>query len=413
MRIGFVSKRLAGTDGVSLETEKWARVLRRMGHTCVFLAGELGPEFRPGREVPEMHLLHPIARETARRAFDGDAPDPALDARIAEHARPLRDALRRFLRDFQVELVIVENALAIPMNLPLGVALASVLEETGLPTIAHHHDFYWERPRYQHTRVQALLDRCFPPDLPNVHHVVINSLAQAALRRRRGLESVVVPNVFDFATPPEADAYGADFRRAIGLAPSDALILQPTRIIPRKGIELAMELVARLDLPGCELVVTHPPGDEGMEYFRRLQAEAERLHVDVCWAFDRVEEQRGYRDGHKVYSLWDVYPHANFVTYPSRIEGFGNALLEAVYFRRPLLVNRYPVYVADIAPKGFQFVEIDGAITDAAVSQVRGLLADPARCEAMVAHNYEVARRHFSFETLQSLLSGILAGLGA
>ena len=31
MRIGFISTRLNGTDGVSLEVEKWARVLRRMG----------------------------------------------------------------------------------------------------------------------------------------------------------------------------------------------------------------------------------------------------------------------------------------------------------------------------------------------------------------------------------------------
>jgi len=412
MRIGFISKRLASTDGVSLETAKWARVLQRMGHTCAYLAGELSPEFQPGRVVPEMHLHYPVARATAQRAFEGEAADPELDAQIEAQAAPLREAIRRFLRDFDIGLVIVENALAIPMNLPLGLALTDVLEEMGLPAIGHHHDFYWERPRYQRTRVRDLLDRCFPPDLPNMRHVVINSLAQDALRRRRGIESVVIPNVFDFAMPPSGiDEYSADFRQAIGLSSDDILILQPTRVIPRKGIELAMELVARLDDPRCKLVVTHLPGDEGMDYFHRLQAEAARLQIDVRWAFDRVGSQRDWRDGRKVYALWDVYPHADFVTYPSYIEGFGNALLEAVYFRRLLLVNRYPVYVADIAPKGFRFVEIDGVITDAAVAQVRELLADPVRREAMVAHNYEVARRHFSFETLEALLGEVLKDL--
>jgi hypothetical protein len=31
-RIGFVSTRLAGTDGVSLETDKWERVLAELGY---------------------------------------------------------------------------------------------------------------------------------------------------------------------------------------------------------------------------------------------------------------------------------------------------------------------------------------------------------------------------------------------
>ena len=41
-RIGFVATRLAGTDGVSLETFKLAHVLERMGHE--FLANFLGVE---------------------------------------------------------------------------------------------------------------------------------------------------------------------------------------------------------------------------------------------------------------------------------------------------------------------------------------------------------------------------------
>ena len=31
MRIGFVSTRLKGTDGVSLEVEKWSRICERHG----------------------------------------------------------------------------------------------------------------------------------------------------------------------------------------------------------------------------------------------------------------------------------------------------------------------------------------------------------------------------------------------
>ena len=39
--IGFISTRIAGTDGVSLEIEKWADVLERNGYSCYYFAGEL------------------------------------------------------------------------------------------------------------------------------------------------------------------------------------------------------------------------------------------------------------------------------------------------------------------------------------------------------------------------------------
>ena len=43
LRIGFISTRFSGTDGVSLETAKWARVLEEMGHTCFYFAGMMRP----------------------------------------------------------------------------------------------------------------------------------------------------------------------------------------------------------------------------------------------------------------------------------------------------------------------------------------------------------------------------------
>ena len=52
-RIGFVSTRFAGTDGVSLETAKWAEVLEGLGHTCFYFAGELDRPQERSRLVPE------------------------------------------------------------------------------------------------------------------------------------------------------------------------------------------------------------------------------------------------------------------------------------------------------------------------------------------------------------------------
>lgn len=410
MNVGFVSTRLAGTDGVSLETAKWAAVFQRMGHQVCYCAGKLDANGPPGMLVPEMHFTHPEAKRIHDLAFGSTTRVSNLQSQIANLVADLRARLLDFISNFQVDLVIAQNVFAIPMQVPLGVALQEVLLETGLPAIANNHDFYWERKRFQINCIPDILETAFPPDLPNLRHVVINSLAQQNLETRRGIESTIIPNVFDFDSPPPGiDDYNADLREAIGLSASDHFILQPTRVVPRKGIELAIELVSRMQETRCKLVITHPAGDEGLEYLHRLQALAEKMGVDLRYVADHFDSQRDTTpDGRKIYSLWDAYPHADFVTYPSLYEGFGNALIETVYFKKPVLVNRYPVYIADIGRLGFDFVEIDGRITDVAAAQVRELLADPARREQVVQHNYRLGWEHFSFERLEELLRGLL-----
>lgn len=413
MRIGFISTRLNGVDGVSLEVEKWARVLRRMRHNVFFCAGDLGGYASGGTLIPLLHFDHQSIVALSRRAFDEGSEQDAdeLCDEIYETADEIRAPLRHFIRSNRLNLIIVQNALTIPMNLPLGVSLTGLIAEWGINTIAHHHDFFWERQRYQTNGILSLLDTTFPAKLPAVQHITINSIAQKRLKARRSIDSTVIPNVHDFATPPPGiDAYNNDFRDKLGLTAGDVFILQPTRVIQRKGIEMAIELVHRLERPKAHLFITHRAGDEGLEYWHWLKREAGVMRVDLRPIDHLIGAQRSKINSHKIYSLWDAYPHADLVTYPSLYEGFGNALLEAIYFKRPIVVNRYPVYNADIEPLGFEFVELDGFVDEAAVEQTRELLNDPDRAGAIAERNYAIAREHFSLEVLERKLGDVLAG---
>ena len=59
--------------------------------------------------------------------------------------------------------------------------MAETISETRIPTIAHHHDFFWERVRFSVNAVNDYLRMAFPPNLPNIEHVVINTAAQEEL----------------------------------------------------------------------------------------------------------------------------------------------------------------------------------------------------------------------------------------
>ena len=409
MNIGFVSTRLAGVDGVSLETAKLVTILKRMGHACFYCAGELDADSPPGRLVPEMHFSHPIAKELHDEAFATPNPPGELFQRIFAEADKLREALATFIQDYAIDVMITQNANAIPMNLALGVAIRDLVERTRIPTICHNHDFYWERERFLSNGIHDILDTAFPPKLEAVQHMVINKIAQKELRARRGIEAAYLPNIFDFANPPKPpDEYAHSFPQAIGLTNDDIVLLQPTRVIRRKAIEKAIELVRKLADDRIILLITGYEGDEPGGYGDWLRAEADRSGIRYKFIDDWVASERSERNGHRVYTLWDIYPHAHLITYPSVYEGFGNALIETVYFRKPLVVHTYAMYNSDIKPAGIQAVEFTYDIMPDTVEHVRRVLADDRLRQAMVDHNYEVGRHHFSFEVAEAVLGQLL-----
>jgi len=223
--------------------------------------------------------------------------------------------------------------------------------------------------------------------------------------------STLVPNVLDFEEPPPAiDAYAADVREQIGLAPDDIMILQPTRVVPRKGIENAIKLVEQLNDPRCKLVISHEAGDEGLDYMGHLRELASDAHVDLRFFATRVGDMRQINaEGQKVYTLWDLYPHADLVTYPSLYEGFGNAFLEAIYFKVPVVLNRYSIFTRDIEPKGFRVPVMEGFVTHELVEEVRRLITDAEYRQAVVEHNYAIATRFYSYSVLRNILRTMIA----
>ncbi len=409
LRIGFVSTRLGTTDGVSLEAEKWSHVLKRLGHTCFYFAGLCDRPADLSYVVPEAHFTHPQIAKIYDAAFSNRNRPRQLTRQINEMAQHLKGHLYEFAKRFDLHVLLVENALAIPLNIPLGIALTEFIAETGFHTIAHHHDLYWERRRFLVNCVWDYLDMCFPPRLPTIRHIVINSPAAAQLSYRRGISARLIPNVMDFDNPPLApDEYASTVRADLAVGSDEYFFLQPTRIVRRKGIEHAIELVRRLPMP-ARLVISHASGDEGDAYERHLRSFSKLLDISTIFVSDIISDQRGRTaDGRKIYSLWDVYPYADIVTYPSLLEGFGNAFLESVYFRRPIVVNDYTIYAIDIKPKGFRAVELDGFITDEAVAEVVRVLKTPKIAAEMTEHNYQLAKRFYSFAFLEHQLEGLL-----
>ncbi len=407
--IGFISFRISGTDGVSLETKKWAAVLERMGHNCFYMAGEVDTPPEASYVAIESHFQTREIKDLYDGCFNNTRRPQALTRKLHLYRERLKEEIYTFLKKFSIDVLVPENTLTIPLNIPLGMAITEVIAESGIPTIAHHHDFFWERKRFLRNCVWDYFNSCYPPHLTNIQHVVINSSGQNQLALRTGINSTLIPNVMDYATPaPGIDDWNRDVRKVFKIDDDELLILQPTRVVQRKGIEHAIELVARLERKAA-LVISHASGDEGYEYQKRVEDFASLMKIRAIFVDDLITESRTHtEDGRKTYTLYDVYPYADLVTYPSIFEGFGNAFLEAVYFKRPIMVNNYSIYSHDIKPKGFDVIEMDEFLSDDIVEYTRRVLDDPERMKTMADKNYEIARKFYSYEMVEEALHFLL-----
>ena len=448
--IGLCHYKIGDTDGVSLEMAKWGWVLEEMGHTVHMCGGDLGTA-ADGCLVEELYHHRPDVERITRNAFhelrDYES-GAALEGEILSLADRAEAELRKFIGDRSIDLLIPNNIWSIGMNLPAAIAFTRVVRELRIPAIGHHHDFYWEECRGMRPtcpEVERLVEEHLPPKDPLIRHVVINSLVQAELKRRNGVSAAVVPNVLDFSGPAwRVDSYNRDFKAAIGVGKTDILILQATRIVPRKGIELAIDLVAALNRPhhrreleerglydGREfdkdsrivLVLAGYSEDPRAEYLQRLQAKAAGLGVDLRVVSEIIRARRRIEDGKKRYALWDCYVFADLITYPSLYEGWGNQFLEAVHARVPVMIFEYPVYRTDIKGKGFAvislgdriegrdelgLVRVKDEVIERAAQEAVSVLTDRTSRRGMVERNFALGKRFYSLDALQNYLSEIM-----
>jgi glycosyltransferase involved in cell wall biosynthesis len=133
------------------------------------------------------------------------------------------------------------------------------------------------------------------------------------------------------------------------------------------------------------------------------------MDVDVQLIDHLIGPSRGTINEHKIYSLWDAYLNSDLITYPSLYEGFGNALLESIYVGKLTVINRYPVYNADIKPIGFEFIELDGFVNEKSVQETQILLNSPDEVAKITKKNYQLAQEHFSLEVLELKLKELLS----
>lgn len=433
-KVAVICGKLGDVDGVSLEVDKWIDALASQGHEVFTFAGFYP---KPLSAIPEerQFTLEEIRFGSEEQLEYEDWFFPHLRTgpfRLSEERKEklleqleqsgtrVANELFSRIQQLGIDVIIAQNTNAMPMALVAGVAVYKLATERRVATIFHHHDFWWERSRFSHNHIEDFLGRIMPPADPGLEHVVLSSYAEHILRSFKRVHPRVIPNCEDFEHPPVRDDYNSSFRQELGFSDDDILIIQPTRIVRRKRIEDSVELVGRLveKYPAIagriRFVISLYQGDEpDRNYIGQIRQMCEERKIDLRLISDRVASTRRQDgEGRRMFTNRDVLVNADIVTYLPIWEGFGNALLEALAARVPVVTTTYLVYKTDIKIMGFDNIEIRDVydhenrliIPERAVDEMYRLLTEPRARKEMVERNFIIGKKEFGLDTLNRLI---------
>lgn len=437
-KIAFISGKLGDVDGVSLEVDKWIEVLLKEGHEIYTIAGMYVNPIQNIKSENQFLLEQLRFDSTLQKHYEKmvfphltrqpthlttGTRDQLLEDMMVK-GKELGEDIFQLIQDYNIDVIIAQNTNAMPMTLLGGIAVYNLLTEYKIATIFHHHDFWWERSRFSQNRIESLLNKIMPPSDLGAEHVVISSYSAHILSSIKRVIPTVIPNCENFEKATVLDNYNSHFRKDLGFREDDILFIQPTRIVPRKRIEDSVRLVGMYGRKFPEIknhikfIISLYQGDELDEsYIEVIKNLAHSEDVEMHLISDKVSSiRRNNEKGERIYTSRDVLLNADLAIYLPKWEGFGNAYLEAVSCRVPVVISTYLVYKTDIKSAGFENIEIrddyneEGLlnIPESVLDKIHLILNNQEKRIAMTKNNFQTGIKEFGFKMLSEKLNVLL-----
>lgn len=362
-----IKKKLTNPLGFILETE-YADIAQRTGVSWQMLIDKaLIDEFgvvQSGFELilnNDLHLklleTQPIREILQEAVLVTPERQKHLFSLIYEDAYQIYDELLDYYLENPDKFPLnslIHNFFSLPVHPSATVAIFNLVKDLQLKSVLVHHDFMWERKHFkQLPGYWQMVEKFFNPvvfkDMEWVKHATINKRDALNLKERSGLDSMIIYNIDDFSRMPVYDQQSVSGFRAmlsdVYKIPEDAfLIVQGTRCVERKQIQLAEDLLAQIiahqkSYPDREfhLVVFGDKSNEAVDnggYYDFLIEQAREKGCLLNIHFIKENVVAGSHDDPEdnIWSFQTAYQAADMVTYFSKVEGFGNNMLEAIRF---------------------------------------------------------------------------------
>ena len=465
LNVGIIHSLIGKNDGVSIVIDQTVHAMvDDMGielGNIFFLAAHTSPRFNA--ETNDIFWHKNDIHKQILKYFNEEPPD-GFDELIHEHALYAKEVIAGFVRKHNIDLIIAHNT-SHPYNFITAVGLGYYIEELrdkGIiwpKVMVWWHDSYFERPQFGNPNAVIKKYLKYLPGTevdgiafinksqPSIAKKLFRSLHYPHVERFFSNRTVIIPNTSsidwawekqnwdsDLPVVPPADNYNDTFLRDIGLIceidkrgfslNDTVILLQHTRVVPRKKIEVAIDFTFLLEdkyrkegLNKClVLLVSGHSGDEQVaykqylqEYFKGKIDDRPDSNVFLIFGENRILSHRDIIVDKKYYNFYEVpaivATLGGLGTYFSEIEGFGNNLLEMISFGLPAVINKYDVFKSDIEPYGFCLPAVENCkLNSNIVDEAFALLTDNIKRNEVVRHNLRILHQKLDHRIIASKL---------
>ena len=446
----FIHYRVGERDGVSLEIEKRAKIFQELGEEVYFLSGYDGKKRKNSLVIKELDIALNLNRFLKECFFN--RKKNFLDELMAmmlffKLESVIHKKLSKALKEINPDLIFIHNVFSHAYHLPFSSALLKVLDKMETPTVCVHHDFWFEREEFMkpnYSFISEIINLLPPKRFYILQHQVINSIMLEKLKQKRQISAQKIGDYFDFENNYVPRNTADEIRQFFSINKNDLVILHATRITPRKAIENAIYFAYELEkklksiaplkintnqrsliFDKTSRVILFLPNFvefDSREYFHQLSKLAFRVKIKCFFAYENFSLEGDFKKGKRLtFNFFDSYLIADLVTYTSIKEGFGNQFLEAVFFKKPVVLFEYPVFESDIKDEGYQIISIGNKVKPVngfnfvpkekikeAVDLTINILKDKEKYQMMVEKNFKLAKNFHDLSFLKKDLSLLL-----
>ncbi|MCF8302489.1 MAG: hypothetical protein K9I94_04365 [Bacteroidales bacterium] len=472
LNIGIMHSLIGKNDGVSIVIDQTVNAMVEymeveLGH-IFFLAAHSSPRFNA--ETDEIFWHKNPVHKTILHHYEEPAPD-YLNSLIHNKAMYAKDVIAGFIEKNEIDLLIAHNT-SHPLNFVTAVGLGYYIDELraeGLiwpKVLVWWHDSYYERERF------AKPNKIIKKYLKYLPGIDIDGIAFINQEQRRLAErffnehqkpyrknflatrTATIPNTShiswdwqdrnwkgkEIIYPPQ-DNYNDTLLRDVGLLSQiqkrdmdfkdTVILLQHTRVVPRKRIELAIDFAFLLEkrflkdgVKKCiAILVSGHSGDEQVEYKKFLKKYHKDLllkhpdsNVVLLFGENSILSHRDIIVDKKYYKFAEIpsviAANGGLGTFFSEVEGYGNNLLEMISYGLPVVINKYEVFKKEIDHLGFKLPAIDnGIITDELVEEAYKIQTDIAYRNQIVKHNLEVLNEKLGHKVIAEKLTPLIKNI--
>ncbi len=245
-----------------------------------------------------------------------------------------------------LDVVIAHNVLHMPFNLPLTLALRRLAFREPVRVVSWAHDSPYVRPDVPEYLFQPPWISLKLPH-PKISYVAISDSRRSVFEEYLGeIEWRVIHNGIDPATFFYLSQESVRLFKELNFPERDLVVVQPSRITPRKNLELSLEIIHGIKSLGCNVLFIltgaydHHEG-RAVEYYQLLRKKMNDLALadNVAILVEYV-----FKDGTRLVPrrtfIRDLYLMADLLLMTSRDEGFGLPLLEAGMIKLPIACSR-------------------------------------------------------------------------